>query len=921
MQRQTRRLTTTAESADVSQMDPWKDDRCRDFIALNTIQRLRAYHADEMPPVEPVNVVRATNLLLLPAAQPDKRTCEEAEGCAVDLARILFFGPTAFVSLTAQGRMTASPHGRHHSGSRASFTPTPTPTKTTTTTTTILTAKEEVEEETGEKTGVVVPVKSAAPQTSLEPITLHKEMSTEKDTATVHGSISHERNTKEVEEELPHDVVMPDATPLKRPEMDTAVTPAPRLPEPMGQPIITATTSCEEEQEKEKGEVGQVTSGNNSNNNNNNNSNSGNEVVRFSCAIVEAIVAYYQSLLSRGVVLDRFNAKDLAFSWWVVGRNMDVAALHQHSGPMRRDALLILVRHFYYELLTEQRPKKSLHLDSPTSLRGVKEEGSSNVKGEEGHGQEKSSHSREHKEKEKEKEKERDHHHHHHQHQQQHQQQSVAGEEVKKRPRSRLDPTRTSPPPVSSRIRRRSRSAVDDEMEEKKTEKQTVKQTESVGTPILSNTRTRQQQQQSQSQQSQSQQQQAKRTQKPKETVATKGVVATQESSSTKTTTTTTTATTTTTSMNNNNNSGINTTTTSVTTHTVTTSTTAGTTKTENKDLSSTTVNVDPVPLVEKPHRSTRSAIIEEVWRPIRSTRRRLLPSEDSADFIEAKSTTADRRNEPSLSLKLVMERIERRMANDPIYASLLTAFPSSSSSSSGTTERMTIKKETDHHENDNNESDEKSGPMYGIYPALMQLYRYQHVESDKTVTMLSRRLEGKNGENEDEIRREVRNQTLGSKKRKREHTDEEEHEVEEKEEVEEREQQHQEQEEKEEKIQSSEIETLDGHSHNISPSLDVLVKTEQEEAKISLGLVENVHHVSYVNDEGNSSPIRIPSSFSDLTYAQRCLLTWETSVMLFPRSSVPSRKRQSNANKEKNEVVKPITGRKRRVYDYWKTL
>lgn len=73
-----RRSGAYHEVPDVSEMDPWKDDRCRDFVALNTIQRLRAYHLAPdvlMPPVEPVHAVRAKNLLLLPRAAPDYRPC------------------------------------------------------------------------------------------------------------------------------------------------------------------------------------------------------------------------------------------------------------------------------------------------------------------------------------------------------------------------------------------------------------------------------------------------------------------------------------------------------------------------------------------------------------------------------------------------------------------------------------------------------------------------------------------------------------------------------------------------------------------------------------------------------------------------------------------------------------------------------
>ncbi|GET89581.1 hypothetical protein, conserved [Leishmania tarentolae] len=74
------------------------------------------------------------------------------------------------------------------------------------------------------------------------------------------------------------------------------------------------------------------------------------------CDVCDAIIQYYQSMLTRGVVLDRYNHKDLAFVWWVLGQNMDVAAL-ENRGPLRREALMITLRNFYYTLLTAEEAK------------------------------------------------------------------------------------------------------------------------------------------------------------------------------------------------------------------------------------------------------------------------------------------------------------------------------------------------------------------------------------------------------------------------------------------------------------------------------------------------------------------------------------------------------------------------------------
>jgi hypothetical protein len=42
--RQTRRNTEVAESSHANEMDPWKDDRCRDFTCLNVARRLLEFH-------------------------------------------------------------------------------------------------------------------------------------------------------------------------------------------------------------------------------------------------------------------------------------------------------------------------------------------------------------------------------------------------------------------------------------------------------------------------------------------------------------------------------------------------------------------------------------------------------------------------------------------------------------------------------------------------------------------------------------------------------------------------------------------------------------------------------------------------------------------------------------------------------------
>lgn len=358
-------------ASDVSEMDPWKDDRCRDFVVLNTIQRLRAYHCDAeaaMPPVEPVNALRARNLLMLPRPQPDWRPCmgearplkraerrpqarasqrtrleddgggcsppaassssissdtdeneEERRGahraadqdipyCALDRARTIFFGPQSFTSSTSPRNLLYSPH--------VPITPTP----------------------------------SASDAPAMD------------------GSAPNVLGTPQLSgrEQLLDSFTMQDGTPLRPPppmprrgtsaftEEDTA-TPSRRLRDVDGdkkgaeeaspQPILKSTKDI--------------------------------PTPRFSCEVVDALVAYYQALLTRGVVLDRLNHKELGFAWWVVGRNMDTALLEQPHGPLRREAILIMVRNFYYSLLTSNRKRGEVaktKTDEYAAAEGPKEE-------------------------------------------------------------------------------------------------------------------------------------------------------------------------------------------------------------------------------------------------------------------------------------------------------------------------------------------------------------------------------------------------------------------------------------------------------------------------------------------------------------------------------------------------------------------
>ncbi|EKF35338.1 hypothetical protein MOQ_002343 [Trypanosoma cruzi marinkellei] len=813
MQRQARRLHSVTDASDVSRMDPWKDDRCRDFIALNTIQRLRSYHADTLLPVEPVNILRAKNLLLLPKAGPDTRTCDTEEGCAIDTARILFFGPTSFTSLTSPGRMTAFPHGGGNSGSRSSFS-----------------HSEDVRKSSSGKRILQTPSMPLNYSPSVDLGQQKQQQQGELNTTTGEGGGTLENSGVKLQENQ-QEAFDAGATPLRRPMNDAMTTPAPRPPEP----VTGVITTCEEDNEhiKEERNASQTISG----------------VVKFSCAIVDAIVAYYQSLLSRGVVLDRFNAKDLAFSWWVVGRNMDVAALHHCTGPMRRDSLVILVRHFYYELLAEQRPKKSLPL-GPVFVQpqGEKEEGNeaatASSKSEEetvwtkSHGQSEDVQSPQRTGNDATT--------------------TTAGEKgdgAKKRPRSRLDPTRTSPLPVSNRLCRR-RRLEEGTNGEKPTEapKEPTEAPRAVGTSHVTSNRTVSA---------------SKQRQNPKGKATVQTPVVTQVTVPT---------------------AKIEPTPpqppTAVTSLSV--ATTLESTAQE-KSHGATTHAGEDIPSVERPHRSSRSANIEDVWRPIRPTRRRLPPSENSTDFSEVTLTTAEKGSASVSFLNLIVERIHKRMANDSNYADLLTAFP---------TRNSEVDAEVESHNGLSHIGNDKAKIHHGMHPALMQLFRYYHPSaSDLFLPRKGLDMREEAGTTEEEktnmAERVAKNNIVPIFEENEENGEE-------------------------QQLSVTKREPFTTESHDMITASEILVKVEHVDEDAISSEPNGLKGESHVDAEAKAPLVQPSFSFSALTYAQRCLLTWEASLLLNPRPTLLGRRGSQATSSAAKCQIKPSNVKQRHYYDYW---
>lgn len=739
MSRQTRRMGISLDASNVYEMDPWKDDRCRDFIALNTIQRLRSYHANTTLPVEPINAARAKNLHLLPAAEPDERICTSEDGCAVDMARIIFFGPMAFVSKTSAGRMTASPHITSHSGSRGDT---------------------DNVEETSRASLLVV----------------------SKDEENGGGRVSSSSDgNKRLREQS--DTFEAGATPLKRVITEgNGGTPSPQLPE-RSLPVAVGQGGGASSDRKTSRQVSGKS-----------------DVVKFSCAIVDTIVSYYQSLLTRGVVLDRFSSKDLAFSWWVVCRNMDVEVLKNHVGPTRRDTLLISLRHFYYELLSNFHPKKSVPQEPSNTLSVAAKQKVEET--DEGGGEEdklpntqatrkrapppRKAEATENNVAEEEEE----------------------NDEEKPRLRTRFDSTRNGPPPPGTRSRHRGHrpkeSSTGGEVSEVRSATKPTGSGPNKTWEVSGHTRSS-----------------AKLATGTKEK-ATEVVKATVESRT-------------------------------IARSSRVSAPAAAAESNEKRDPP--VSDVAEAPDAAKRLRPPRSACWAEIWRSIRPTRRRSAQVGGTIDSVQDGVATGGLKPPNYVaSCSAVVERIHERMEDDPVYAALFTAFPQNNKNSTK------VEDGSQNHDTKETESEVE----HGMHPSLIQLLRYYHTGSSTPSIPLVKF-------DEENVKNEARQQTRPS-------TNEEE---------------------------------LEGQQ--AGPS--VLCTNGVEKVTTD---VEKTGRSDVCNPESSSPLMHQSCPFSALTYAQRCLLTWEASLLLDTQQPQPARKRQTAASGQTHNAVPLEPSPRRNYYDYW---
>ena len=91
------------------------------------------------------------------------------------------------------------------------------------------------------------------------------------------------------------------------------------------------------------------------------NASEGNDVCCHQCT--DFISNHFLDLLSRGVVLDRFNVRELAFANWVLSKGVETCGGKLPALALgRKELLTIMLRNNYYELLKRPRPSSSNQL-------------------------------------------------------------------------------------------------------------------------------------------------------------------------------------------------------------------------------------------------------------------------------------------------------------------------------------------------------------------------------------------------------------------------------------------------------------------------------------------------------------------------------------------------------------------------------
>lgn len=359
-------------------MDPWKDDRLRDFVAINVLTRIRSFHLPDDAPLAgagSINKQRVDQLYLLPRTKA--RCSGDATDCPLRRVFCRIFGPAAL-------------HHEQHSASS-----------------TVVLFDEGVK---------ATPLFSAATPLQMKSATDREEaLVASPDPAAVHllaedpassasevvAAVIKREDGEEDEEQAAevaarrslfgdddHDAAI-DSTAITKSEsidvltesITTAVAAdetqqlqqlSPTFgPTPPVVPVLPATASIPSAAVSHSNLRGQsvaTTAGSATP------ADYRSDLDCHCCTdCVDAMCAHYQSLLTRGVIFDRFSQKDFLFAHWVLFQNMEGAAMDSHGALSRKEALSIQVKSGYYDLLKVPRSEdevlqQALHQQQQSTL-------------------------------------------------------------------------------------------------------------------------------------------------------------------------------------------------------------------------------------------------------------------------------------------------------------------------------------------------------------------------------------------------------------------------------------------------------------------------------------------------------------------------------------------------------------------------
>lgn len=293
-------------------MDPWKDDRLRDFVILNLQSRLRSFHlpASAAPaPASDINQERLPGLVLLGRTTRVCPHCangedekvgavpQQKEGCPIRQAFVHVFGNVNLVLKHHHHDLFLT--SEHYAAAAAAVRRSP-------------------------SSSLGGPTRSDSPPRALEQTT-QSVLSTLEASPQVHHPPSEAEDSTPASGESPRQVSFSPSLPM------SSSYSVPR--QLSGGPQTRAHALHLQKFEIDPFCMASI------------------QDTRCCAECVEDICRYYQNLVNRGVIIDRFSQKELLFAHWVIARDMVDLPLETHSTLARKEAMATSLKNMYYDLL------------------------------------------------------------------------------------------------------------------------------------------------------------------------------------------------------------------------------------------------------------------------------------------------------------------------------------------------------------------------------------------------------------------------------------------------------------------------------------------------------------------------------------------------------------------------------------------